>query len=396
MILVLLPAGHDGVGEPVVHPFAPRPGHVRHRAIEHRPSRRICVVAAIDEIAQAAAGLRAAPAIRFFHAEQRIRIGPVVFQEADEIPHRHVPDSHDLRIFRCIDQLVNPAWVEPGGVVNVPVRGCHRELGLFGFGPGTRMRQCEGPLVARNYFGGIVRIPTPGERGVRRIHRCGAIRVRRDPPAQRMAHRAGSVRNELDAHPTGNRPAVVGCYRHVQHHPVVAGEHIALPRQPGHRVAAAHQEPIAGVGQRQRIVAVRGVVKELQRAFVAPVAVVVKDPSVAPRGVGRPQNHEIGGEMHQPLGIPGCQLQVHHIRLRRSQRVHPEQRSAGQAFIRTGVSERATTREGPAVSDFQLDHGRLPGTQGECARPHVAPASPLRTPSATRRTSAAGNGATTV
>ena len=68
VILVLLAAGHDWVGEPVVHPLPTSAGDVRHDAVEHPPAGRVGVVAAIDEVPQAAPGLRAAPGIGHLRA----------------------------------------------------------------------------------------------------------------------------------------------------------------------------------------------------------------------------------------------------------------------------------------------------------------------------------------
>ena len=50
MILILLPARHNRIGKPVVHPFPSRPRHMRHRAIEHPPSLGVRVIPAINKI----------------------------------------------------------------------------------------------------------------------------------------------------------------------------------------------------------------------------------------------------------------------------------------------------------------------------------------------------------
>ena len=88
-------------------------------------TRRPCgigVEAAIDEVAQAAAGLRAAPGIRLLDAAQRVGVGAVVFQEADEVAHRDVAEAMHQRILRRIHKLIDPAGLEAGRQVDVPHR----------------------------------------------------------------------------------------------------------------------------------------------------------------------------------------------------------------------------------------------------------------------------------
>src|SRR3954469_24498155 len=98
MVLVLLAARYDRAGEAVVQPLATGAGHVRHHAIEHTPAPRIGVEPPIHEVAQASAGLRAAPRVRLPRPAQRIGGTRIVFEEADEVAHRDVAETHDLGI----------------------------------------------------------------------------------------------------------------------------------------------------------------------------------------------------------------------------------------------------------------------------------------------------------
>ena len=98
--------------------------------------------------------------------------------------------------------------------------------------------------------------------------------------------------------------------------------------------------------QRQRIVAVRRVVEELQRPLVAAVAVVVEHPPVAAGEIDRLQDHEIGLEMHQAVGVARRLVEIDDIALRRRQRIDREKRAAGQAFIGAGVAEGLPVGEG--------------------------------------------------
>ena len=75
MVLVLLAARDDRAGEAVVQPLASGARDMRQHAVEHASSSGIGVEAAIDEVAQAAPGLRAAPGIGLLDAAQRIGVG---------------------------------------------------------------------------------------------------------------------------------------------------------------------------------------------------------------------------------------------------------------------------------------------------------------------------------
>ena len=72
-------------------------GDVRHDAVEHPASLQIGIEAPIDEIADAAAGLRTAVGIGLFGPGQRVGGRAVVFQKTREVPHRHVTETHLAR-----------------------------------------------------------------------------------------------------------------------------------------------------------------------------------------------------------------------------------------------------------------------------------------------------------
>src|SRR5215469_6681197 len=107
---------------------------------------------------------------------------------------------------------------------------------------------------------------------------------------------AAAVGNVLDTDEAGDG-------RQVEHHPPIPRQKVALPREPYHYVAAAHQEAVSGMGQALRVVRGWRVVEELQYPFVAAIAVIEKDPPIAAFRVERLQNREIAGKPNEPLGI---------------------------------------------------------------------------------------------
>src|SRR6185437_10725033 len=114
---------------------------------EDAPRLAIGVEAAIDEVADAAPGLRAAPGIGLVdaaagaapRAAERVRpaggVALLVFEEAREIAHDEVAEAEDERILAGIDELVDPAGLEAGGEMDVAVRGDDRALAALAVEP---------------------------------------------------------------------------------------------------------------------------------------------------------------------------------------------------------------------------------------------------------------------
>ena len=208
------------------------------------------------------------------------------------------------RVLRRIDKLIDPAGLEAGRADRCGAADGTTACSSACVSPPTPASMAdETPFVGRN---DLWRDRTDSAAGSALHHACpasGGIGMRRDPAAEREAGHTRRIGDVLDADASGDRPAVVGGHRHIEHHAAVAWQHVALPGQPGDGVAAAHEEAVAGMRQGDRAVAVLRVVEELQRAFVAAIAVVVEHASIAALRFARLQDHEVGSEMHQTARI---------------------------------------------------------------------------------------------
>ena len=308
------------------------------------------------------------------------------------------------RILRRIDKLIDPAGLEAGRQEDVPVGRHHGVLHRLRLAADAGLDAGEAPLVVRDHLRRVVGIAPPRQHRVARVERDGGIGMRGDPAAEREAGDARRVGDVFDADAPGDRPAVVARHRHVEHHAAVAGQHVALPGEPRHRIAAAHEEAVAGVRQRDRRVAVRRVVVELQRALVAAVAVVIEHAPVAALHLARLEDHEVGGEAHQPAVVDRRLVEIHDVPLRRGARIDGEMRAARQPLIGADVAEGVAAGERNALGDPQFDPlvmpapgsaagtVRLGGESDKCCRQRSASIQDqARTASGTRAIWPSGN-----
>ena len=84
-----------------------------------------------------------------------------------------------------------------------------------------------------------------------------------------------------------DRRAVIGANGQVQDQAAIAGQQIPFPRNEGDRIAAPHEEAVAGMGEAARVVGMHRVVEELQSAFVAAIAVIHKQTAIAASAIDR-------------------------------------------------------------------------------------------------------------
>ena len=89
-------------------------------AVEHPAPGGIAVEAAMDEVADAAAGLRPAPGVGFFDRPEAGSIARIT-QEAHEIAHRRMAEPEHQRVAAGIDQLVDPTRLEASRNVDVRI-----------------------------------------------------------------------------------------------------------------------------------------------------------------------------------------------------------------------------------------------------------------------------------
>ncbi len=363
MILVLLARRIDEIGEAVIHPHQSGAGDMRQDAVEDAPLLGILVEAAMNEIADASPGLRAAPAIGLVDGAvgfpKRIdlsrRIDLAVSQEADEVAHRDVAEAEDERIPAGVDELVDPTRRKPVRHVDVPVGGHQRPLAALIVEPAAALDAGEAPLVRRHDEAGIVGVAAAGERRFARLERYGRVTARRDAAAERECGDAGLVGDVLDADRAGDRAPVLGGYRQIEEHAPVARQHVALPGKPRDCIAAPHQEAVAGMGELERIVARRRVVEELQRALVAAIAVVEEEAPVAARQLDRLQDHEIGDETDAPVAVARRLGEIGDAALRGRRRIDGEMRPPDKPLIGADAAEGMAAGEGASVGDGEFD-----------------------------------------
>jgi hypothetical protein len=176
----------------------------------------------------------------------------------------------------------------------------------------------------------------------------------RNPTAQRKRRDAGAVGDVLDPHNPGQRSVMFAGDRQVEQHPPVPRQEIALPGEPDHRIAAAHQKAVSGMCQGVRIVRGRSVVEELQHPLVAAVAVVEEQTAVGARRIDRLQDREVAGEMNEPGGIGRGLVEILDAALCLSPGVDSEMRAPDEPFIRPDRAELVTLGERAALGDRQF------------------------------------------
>jgi len=117
-------------------------------------------------------------------------------------------------------------------------------------------------------------------------------------------HADAGVRAELAAHPLGHP----GHPRHRERHHAVAPRHVRLPADPGHRVAGAHQEAVAEVLARGRVVRPGRAVEHAERDLAAAVRHIQEEAAIA--SAGGAKEIEVRGGLDEPLGIARGQAQI--------------------------------------------------------------------------------------
>ena len=350
-----------------MHAHPPRARDMRQRAVEHLAFLGIRIEAAIDEVADAAPGLRAAPGVGLLDRPDRVgdarRVLLAEAEVADEVAHRDMAEPEHQRVAPGVDQLVDPARLEALLDIEVPVGRMDADLSALVVLSFAALDHGEGPVGRGDLDALAVGIASPGQSRLCRVERDGRMAPRRRAARKRQPVGAGGGDGVFLQHRAGDRFAVFGRDGKGHQHAAVARHQVALPRAPHHGVAASEQEAVARMRQRVRVVGARPVVEELQHPHVAAVAKVVEQALVAARRVGRLQDHEIGGEFHQPLGVDGGVFDVEHGRLRRRLGVDGVMRRPAQPLIRPGVAKFMPVGKGSTLVDSKLDqigHGAAP------------------------------------
>ena len=193
---------------------------------------------------------------------------------------------------------------------------------------------------------------------VARAH--GQARPRGVPARCRICQRPRQSRIVVDdellqRRPRDGRTVRVHRDRRRDPQPRAVGRRRRVPAARHERVAAAHQEPVAGVRRGRRIVAARARVVQLaQREHPPAVVELVEDAAVALRGVDRAQNEEIGSVLHHAAGVPRRQLDVGDDGVLRRLGIDLPEDAAEKLLVRPRVTERAAL-ESRRLHPFDVD-----------------------------------------
>ena len=192
-----------------------------------------------------------------------------------------------------------------------------------------------------------------------------------EPPRRRVTTRLqhicdiqsvdGRLHLRIDA-PDDRAPVLVPRDRNTDLDPVVAGLHVPAPPAPQDRVSLFHEEPVAGVFQRGRVVSAPSV-EGPQSHLVAAVGHVVEQPPVAAAGIGRHEQEEVGPDLDAPAVVHRSQLQVTYAGVGRIARVNFDVEPPDDLLIRPGASERMPAGEGRALVNLHTHNLRV---QGSC------------------------------
>jgi hypothetical protein len=168
--------------------------------------------------------------------------------------------------------------------------------------------------------------------------------------------------HELHQDALADGRAVLHRDREVDREPVVARPDVGAPADPGDHVALAHEEAVAEVLCRRRVVEVRArrrVVHQGEGVLVAPVVDLEEQPPVAGRHVDRLQDVHVGRELDLAGGAHGRLVDVEDLRVAGVVGVDGEMGDALQLLIGAGGAERGAVQDQLCVRDLEADEPRL-------------------------------------
>ena len=292
------PDGMGGVerrlAEATVELAAPRARDVRHHRVEDVAPFFVLVEGEIQEMPEEPPALRNAEHVG---AIEGPGAGVPLLRRAEAQEGRRVADRHETepdegRILRPVQALVELPRLESAGEGDEGRVG-HR-LALDGAG--------EAPGRPRHRRGGGIRVLTRRQLGLGIVELGG--RIRNVITIRERERGDPSIRPKLAADSPRDAPSP----RDSQgHHSVLAWD-IVLPPRPGHRVALAHQETVAEVLARGRVVRPGRAVEHAERDLAAAVRHIQEEAAIA--SAGGAKEIEVRGGLGEPLGIARGQAQI--------------------------------------------------------------------------------------
>ncbi len=172
----------------------------------------------------------------------------------------------------------------------------------------------------------------------------------------------------------GYRLAVLQRDREVNRQAVVAGRDVRAPADPGQHVTAFHQEAVAEITRRHRVVHV-GVRSSVVHATEGNLAAAVVDFEEQRRRtfrhVHRLEDHHIGRKLDRASAVERREADVEHRAVALDGGVGLEPGAAGELLVGAGAAEGHAVRDDFALADLQprepCFRGRVEGkTGGEC------------------------------
>ncbi len=151
---------------------------------------------------------------------------------------------------------------------------------------------------------------------------------------------------EFLADAADDRLAVLGRDREARGDAAVRLRSIGIPARPHDGVAAAEREAEAGIEDGAGIVVVRrGLVDARQQGFAAAIVHLVEDDAIAPAGIERTQNEEIGLVFDEAPRIARRLVEIDDRLVLRRLRIELALGGAAHALIGAGLAERLALRE---------------------------------------------------
>ena len=271
-------------------------------------------------------------------------VGALEVEEGDGVAHRRQAEADDSGVLDLVDQLVDKTGL------NAPF---DRERGRVG-DPDAVFHPGEAPPIIWNRDPGAIRHAAEGEHRVAVV--TGIERWIAAAVAPRQGHRRR--RRQAIAVDDFGRDAlsdglpIFGGDGQLDLQAVVSGTHIPVPCRPQQRVTLPHQEAIARVLRRGRIVGPVAIVDVTQHVQVATIVDVVEKAAVPLCEVDRFEEEEVALETDLAVGASGRELEVDDRRVGRVVRVNGVEELAPDLLVGPGLAELHAVGKDRTRGDF--------------------------------------------
>src|SRR5882672_1896064 len=182
-------------------------------------------------------------------------------------------------------------------------------------------------------------------------------------------------KDEIRAHPAGDRLAVVGRHWRIKPQHSLVVRHIELPAQPDQREAAPHQKSVAHLGLSRKITAAAPVIEEPNHRLASAVRNLEQRGAVAPVQILGPEDVKIGGEFDQALFVALRLVEINDDLVVRIVRVDCEVDFGDDLLVSARRAELLAVEQVGARDDFYAGDSGLNGQdeqqQRDCLQNYV-------------------------